>query len=392
MKKLFLISAAVLLPAIASAAGFDRDLSFGLRHDVDVELLQKFLSGQHLYEGPLSGNFLALTREAVSKFQVRERIAPSSGYFGPKTRARASQLAALRVWHTDTIAALTLQIQTLQSQLKALTDQQAQASSTPLVLPPPPEAAVPLFTKNPQIAEAGFVSNPLFGGQYPYRMKFDWATDAVGTPNESFSCTPALKSDGTAVLRQARYFPESGTAYSCSATVQNQAGKGATESVSFVAPSWISVAGSATSSFPDIVVTPLKLGEISVYNGSTSDILFSNFQTTISDAMDSTFNRNHKVYFLLRDGLRAEDPLISQTDFTFVASPPAVGQPYVVPVIIPFPVKLAPGEKKIMSLWVEQFQFVRSGTLEIVSTNIVTTGLNRIIGSFDIVLTKAPGL
>lgn len=157
-------------------------------------------------------------------------------------------------------------------------------------------------------------------------------------------------------------------------------------------PSVVSVSGYATSTFPAIEASFFKMGEFSVSNGTSGTILFSNFETILSDEMDSATNRNKKVSFLLRDGVQPIDPLISKTDFTFVLTPPKTGEPHRSVLLLPFPVTLASGEEKRISVWIEQMAYVRSGTLGITLTKTVTTGDGTMSGGFRLVLTKEPPL
>lgn len=68
----------------AERCTFTRNLTIGSRGE-DVACLQRFLK---VY--PSSGFFGALTKQAVSKWQVDNGIVPASGYFGPLTRKHIS--------------------------------------------------------------------------------------------------------------------------------------------------------------------------------------------------------------------------------------------------------------------------------------------------------------
>ena len=65
---------------------FEKNLSFGVRNDKDVERLQNFLLEKGYYSGPVTGNYLSLTLKAVKKFQ-KDNGVEDTGYLGPKTRA-----------------------------------------------------------------------------------------------------------------------------------------------------------------------------------------------------------------------------------------------------------------------------------------------------------------
>jgi len=77
MKKriyLILIVSGFLIPLFLFAQSFETDLYFGLRNNADVSRLQQFLTLQGFYSGPITGNFLTLTREAVKKFQMAKKL------------------------------------------------------------------------------------------------------------------------------------------------------------------------------------------------------------------------------------------------------------------------------------------------------------------------------
>jgi hypothetical protein len=61
--------------------------------NASIKALQQFLTTQDLYSGPITGNYLTLTMQGVKEFQIMNKIIPSSGYFGPLTRAKANAIA-----------------------------------------------------------------------------------------------------------------------------------------------------------------------------------------------------------------------------------------------------------------------------------------------------------
>ena len=69
---------------------FNINLHYGIYGNADVSNLQKFLASKSLYSGPITGNFLSLTLQAVKDFQKQNGINPVSGYFGPLTRAKVN--------------------------------------------------------------------------------------------------------------------------------------------------------------------------------------------------------------------------------------------------------------------------------------------------------------
>ena len=86
--------------AASSAAGspppvrivFLKTLSFGLRKNPDVTKLQELLKADGVYDGPVTGNFFGLTREAVKRFQKKYGF-EQVGVVGPLTRKKLNEIA-----------------------------------------------------------------------------------------------------------------------------------------------------------------------------------------------------------------------------------------------------------------------------------------------------------
>ena len=77
-----------LAKLIGAPQAFVADLSYGMKANSEVKLLQEFLiSKGYLASGFNTGNYLSLTVEAVKAYQTAKGITPVAGYFGPKTRA-----------------------------------------------------------------------------------------------------------------------------------------------------------------------------------------------------------------------------------------------------------------------------------------------------------------
>lgn len=159
-----------------------------------------------------------------------------------------------------------------------------------------------------------------------------------------------------------------------------------------VKPAKLIVSGSATSTFPEIEAITFKMGEFSVDNNTSQEVLVLNFDAIISEEMDSTSNRNRKVNFLIRDGPSGYDTLLSTTEFTFVLTAPKIGEPHKAVVNLPYNKILKVGEKKMASIWIEKMKFVRSGTLKLESTKTAISGGVEPEGKFNLVLTKEPPL
>lgn len=387
----------ILAPFSSWAATFERDLFYGILNDPDVTRLQEFLNNEGVYSGPVTGNFLSLTRIGVKKFQEREGVSPALGYFGPKTRLRVNTLISTVPQapvsgndREDSIAKITAQIKALQDQLKVL---QAEASLKQAEIPalPSPDLAPPYFSKNPMVSEKVFIENPPLGAHYPYRVRFDWLRGKTDF-TESLYCNPSLQSVNGAEPKTASYFPEPRTSYSCEVTLKNSAGKEAKESVSFVAPTWLSIEGRATSTFPAVETNPFKIGEFVVYNGLSASALFIDLETILYDEMDSIANRNQRVNFLIREGTSATDTLVSKTEFTFLLTVPKVGEPHRLVLKLPFDVTIRVGGEKRYSIWVESMKYVRSGLFRIATTKVNVTSGEGVVGGVNVTLTKEPPL
>jgi len=70
---------------------FERDLFAGLGRDSDVSRLQKFLTNQGYFDGPITGNYGPITRLTIQDFQTDNGI-EATGRFGAITRAAANKL------------------------------------------------------------------------------------------------------------------------------------------------------------------------------------------------------------------------------------------------------------------------------------------------------------
>ena len=73
---------------------FNNDLHYGLDDNEDVTALQKVLTLDGVYTGPITGNFYSLTRQGVIDFQTKHNftVVPDTGYVGPYTRKVLSEL------------------------------------------------------------------------------------------------------------------------------------------------------------------------------------------------------------------------------------------------------------------------------------------------------------
>ncbi|MEK7859894.1 MAG: peptidoglycan-binding domain-containing protein, partial [Chloroflexota bacterium] len=78
---------------------WNKDLYFGLTNDLDVKALQKALTLEGVYDGPVTSNFWTLTRKAVIEFQKKHNFTfvPNSGYAGPHTRKTLNNIYQIQI-------------------------------------------------------------------------------------------------------------------------------------------------------------------------------------------------------------------------------------------------------------------------------------------------------
>lgn len=375
MKKLLSIFLFLLFAApLFSFAAFSRDLYYGILNDSDVTNLQNFLKDQGVYNGPITGNFLALTQDGVKNFQKQENINPAAGYFGPLTRARANNLLGEKPMSRDEqVAELIKKITEFQDRLRELKTKQA-AKTAEENQPPKVEIATttpagdttaPSFTVRPFVAKEEFINPPLpFGAHYPYRVRFDWSVDETGYIRESVTCSPPLKFE-KARGKLTEYFPEPRTSYGCTIAVKDAAENEVGADVEFNAPSWVSVDGFSDMPFPQSTGMPLKIGDITIYNGSTTDILFDQIVMKITENMNSAANRGREVDLVLRKGTETTGDQISRTKFTFHSKDPiSIGTPHIHLLNLSYPVLYQAGEERSFGLWVEGLEYVTNGSLK----------------------------
>ena len=93
----------LLVPSLASAATFTRNLGIGSM-GTEVSSLQQFLKDEGIYSGSLTAYFGPTTARAVKAFQQQESITPASGYFGTVTRVDAEKVIAAHPEWTTTVS------------------------------------------------------------------------------------------------------------------------------------------------------------------------------------------------------------------------------------------------------------------------------------------------
>lgn len=132
MKKLLFGLVLFVLPTSVFAATFDSNLSYGSSGN-DVTALQEFLTVQHVYTGPITGNFYSLTLAAVKKFQSAESISPISGFVGPITRATINSLLSQQTSNSEENAATSTDPVDLSTPIPVVPTQTNQWHTPPIV-------------------------------------------------------------------------------------------------------------------------------------------------------------------------------------------------------------------------------------------------------------------
>jgi len=291
MKKLILgfILLFAVLPIVTLAAGFERDLYYGIYNDADVTRLQEFLLDQKVYDGPVTGNFFSLTIGGVKRFQEKEGIAPPAGYFGPKTRARANEILTMRAAETPSAsppASVSEQVVLLLAKIKELQDQIKTLSAATSSLPVSPIVVTP---------------EPL----------------SPSSPPVSPTSAPVLE-----------------------------------------------VSGSGDQQFPATPVASLKIGDIVIRNNTSDKIPFSQIIMDVTDQMNSSINRGHEVFFILRKGTTTADDVLSRTSFKFNSNVPQPDSPHRSQVGLPYDVVINAGDAQTLGLWIDSLEYVIGGTLK----------------------------
>jgi hypothetical protein len=148
------------------------------------------------------------------------------------------------------------------------------------------------------------------------------------------------------------------------------------------------ITGSSTQLFPDIAISPLKLGDIVISNTTNRAILFNQFELDLYDAMNSPLNRNKTVLFKLRNGTTTFDDLISEKSFEINNEPPRVGEETRRQLKVSFPRLIQPGQTYTSSLWVESLDYVISGSWRIQMLSASINDSIAVQGGFTFTLTK----
>lgn len=97
MKKLIAVLAGVLLllPSLTMALEpFNKDLRYGMTKNAEVKRMQEFLRDEGLYKGAITGNYYALTRDAIRKYQKNNGL-KVTGLFDKVTRSKVNEMGVV---------------------------------------------------------------------------------------------------------------------------------------------------------------------------------------------------------------------------------------------------------------------------------------------------------
>lgn len=324
---LLFVFAVFMVSSAAFAAGFERDLYHGISNDTDVTRLQEFLKSQSVYSGPVTGNFFSLTQEGVKRFQAREGITPVLGYFGPKTRSRANEIVG------EAPEAPSTRITELESLIASLGAVQALYPSSSF------DALITRYQNELSSLKGDVVPPP----------PAPPASPAPVAPSEPAATTTPSVETKKEELR---------------------------------------VSGGGTSAFPIFVANPTKIGDFAIRNDLSQSIYLTQLVMKISDQMNSPNNRNKKVKFILRQGTTTSDSLVSTEDFTFNSTAPQSDSPHVSIFNMSLPVTFAAGSEATYSIWVDNFDYVISGSLAIEYNSFLATTNISPVGGFKFVLNR----
>lgn len=365
------------VPFWGHAAKLSRNLSFGSRGD-DVKALQGFLAKDSaLYpEGLLTGYFGRLTREAVKRFQTREKIAPAEGYVGPKTRARLNQLTAGNTAAEPPAGSETSPSKQFEDFQRALAE--LQTASTTATTTPVSDIVPPRFIAGPTAEILNPDSNSPFGSEAPMQIIVNWQTDEPTAPF-NISCSPQFAVSGLSL--QATYWARKAGPHSCSLTVEDPSGNRTTGIFAFEVPSWLGITGSSTAALLEYT----KLGDLQVTNNSTTSIVVFRINVAVEDALDAPNSRGKNYKLILRDGAANQDPILTNLDVFLHSVFPQPGTFHQHSESLYAGVTLAAGGARTFSLWIEGLTGpLYGGSLKFKIPSITTIPERTTVGSAEL--------
>lgn len=83
----FLVSFSLISSTFAADL-FEKDIKYGVTKNDDIKQLQDFLYNEGFYKGPITGNFFSLTKNALKKYQLANKITPANGLLNSATREK----------------------------------------------------------------------------------------------------------------------------------------------------------------------------------------------------------------------------------------------------------------------------------------------------------------
>lgn len=126
----------------------------------------------------------------------------------------------------------------------------------------------------------------------------------------------------------------------------------------------LEVSGNVEQQFPSSFVASLKIGDITIRNGTSEKIPFSQIIMDVVDQMNTTLNRGREVFFVLRKGPTIDYDTISKTSFKFNSNVPQPDSPHRSQVRMPYDVVLNSGDTQILGLWIDGLEYVTSGSVK----------------------------
>lgn len=186
----FLVSFS-LISATLAADLFEKDIKYGVANNNDVKQLQDFLYNEGFYKGPVTGNFYTLTRNALKKYQLANKITPANGLLNSATREKlnstllAQETTSEEVlgsddvsYTTDDEAARLAWVARMTSLQNQNVSQQTQPTVQPVInnyyTSPVTYNVLPVVTSSPQV-----VSNP---EPIPNQVVTTTISNATNTP------------------------------------------------------------------------------------------------------------------------------------------------------------------------------------------------------------------
>ena len=181
MKKTLIIAILALFP-LTSLAFFPENLKYSSSGPAVIEL-QEFLTSHSYYTGPITGYFYSLTLAGVKVYQAANGL-PTTGYFGPMSRAKAQIII-----ESETASSTEQEIVETGTTTAPVVAPLETPSTAPVYNPPQPQtfgATIPVMPIDKSeivvVQSKGNVSSDFPHGQIIFTVT---VTDTEGKPNAS---------------------------------------------------------------------------------------------------------------------------------------------------------------------------------------------------------------